>query len=92
MIEDDDQLDIDDIEIDIPEEKPKEQNMLAALNKEKLASKFMAFKVMKQMKTKSEKTNPKEEQQDEKVGSLDEIKRRYGFLSAVRTIYIHMSL
>lgn len=35
---------VDDIEIDIPGEKPKEQNMLAALNKEKLASKFMAFK------------------------------------------------
>lgn len=84
MDEDDDQLDIDDIEIDIPGEKPKEQNMLAALNKEKLASKFMAFKgkVLKQMKTKSEKTSPKEEQQDEKVGSVDEIKRRYGFSSA----------
>ncbi|XP_004287725.1 PREDICTED: uncharacterized protein LOC101298930 isoform X1 [Fragaria vesca subsp. vesca] len=84
MIEDDDQLDIDDIEIDIPGEKPKEQNMLGALNKEKLASKFMAFKgkVMKQMKTKSEKNPPKEEPQDEKVGSVDEIKRRYGFSSA----------
>ncbi|XP_050379667.1 uncharacterized protein LOC126797017 isoform X2 [Argentina anserina] len=84
MGEHDDQLDIDDIEIDIPGEKPKEQNMLAALNKEKLASKFLAFKgkVLKQMKTKSEKNPPNEEQYDEKVGSVDEIKRRYGFVSA----------
>ena len=49
-------------------------------------------KVMKQMKTKSEKNPPKEEPQDEKVGSVDEIKRRYGFSSAVRTIDIHISL
>lgn len=32
------------MDMDIPGEKPKEQNMLAALNKEKLTSKFMAFK------------------------------------------------
>ncbi|KAM5546984.1 hypothetical protein ABKV19_001488 [Rosa sericea] len=85
--EDDDQLDIDDIEIDIPGEKPKEQNMLAALNTEKLASKFMAFKgkVLKQMKSKNEKNPRKEEQPDEKVGSVDEIKRRYGFSSAETT-------
>lgn len=38
-----DDIDID-LDMDIPGEKPKEQNMLAALNKEKLASKFMAFK------------------------------------------------
>ena len=38
-----DDIDID-MDTDIPGEKPKEQNMLAALNKEKLASKFMAFK------------------------------------------------
>lgn len=42
------------------------------------------------MKTKSEKTSPKAEQQDEKVGSVDEIKRRYGFSSAVRTIHIYV--
>lgn len=42
------------------------------------------------MKTKSEKTSPKEEQQDEKVASVDEIKRKYGFSSAVRTIHIYV--
>lgn len=84
---DEDELDLDDIDIDmdmdIPGEKPKEQNMLAALNKEKLASKFMAFKgkVLKQMKSKTEKNSTKEEQQDEKVGQVDQIKRRYGFSS-----------
>ncbi|CAB4287974.1 unnamed protein product [Prunus armeniaca] len=84
---DEDELDLDDIDIDmdmdIPGEKPKEQNMLAALNKEKLASKFMAFKgkVLKQMKSKTEKNSTKEEQQDGKVGQVDQIKRRYGFSS-----------
>ncbi|CAN6541397.1 unnamed protein product [Malus baccata var. baccata] len=89
-VDDDDlQLDLDDIDIDmdmdIPGEKPKEQSMLAALNKEKLTSKFMAFKgkVMKQMKSKNEKNSGKqEEQQDEKVGQVDEIKKRYGFSSS----------
>ncbi|PQQ02003.1 uncharacterized protein Pyn_28589 [Prunus yedoensis var. nudiflora] len=89
---DEDELDLDDIDIDmdmdIPGEKPKEQNMLAALNKEKLASKFMAFKgkVLKQMKSKTEKNSTKEEQQDEKVGQVDQIKRRYGFSSSEANI------
>ncbi|XP_008241938.1 PREDICTED: uncharacterized protein LOC103340321 [Prunus mume] len=89
---DEDELDLDDIDIDmdmdIPREKPKEQNMLAALNKEKLASKFMAFKgkVLKQMKSKTEKNSTKEEQQDEKVGQVDQIKRRYGFSSSEANI------
>lgn len=89
---DEDELDLDDIDIDmdmdIPGEKPKEQNMLAALNKEKLASKFMAFKgkVLKQMKSRTEKNSTKEEQQDEKVGQVDQIKRRYGFSSSEANI------
>ncbi|ONH97306.1 hypothetical protein PRUPE_7G183000 [Prunus persica] len=89
---DEDELDLDDIDIDmdmdIPGEKPKEQNMLTALNKEKLASKFMAFKgkVLKQMKSKTEKNSTKEEQQDEKVGQVDQIKRRYGFSSSEANI------
>ncbi|XP_034223621.1 uncharacterized protein LOC117633893 isoform X2 [Prunus dulcis] len=89
---DEDELDLDDIDIDmdmdIPGEKPKEQNVLTALNKEKLASKFMAFKgkVLKQMKSKTEKNSTKEEQQDEKVGQVDQIKRRYGFSSSEANI------
>lgn len=34
----------DDIDLDDPGEKPKEQSMLTALNKQKLASKFQALK------------------------------------------------
>lgn len=34
----------DDIDLDDHEERPKDQNILAALNKQKLASKFQAFK------------------------------------------------
>ena len=41
---------------------------------------------MKQMKSKNEKNSGKqEEQQDEKVGQVDEIKKRYGFSSSVST-------
>ncbi|XP_007046503.2 PREDICTED: uncharacterized protein LOC18610648 isoform X2 [Theobroma cacao] len=77
--EDEVDLDIDDIDLDDPGEKPKEQNILATLNKHKL--KFQAFTAgkLKQMKVKNEKTITKEEQQDEKSSAVDQIKKRYGF-------------
>ncbi|GMI68258.1 DUO1-activated WD40 1, Tomosyn-like [Hibiscus trionum] len=77
--EDEMDLNIDDIDIDDPGEKPKEQNILAAFNKHKL--KFQAFTAgkLKQMKVKNEKTTPKEEPQDEKSSAVDQIKKKYGF-------------
>ncbi|XP_065855738.1 uncharacterized protein [Euphorbia lathyris] len=77
-------LDIDDIDLDDPEEKPKDQNILAAaLNKQKLASKFQAFKgKIKQMKVKNEKIINKEQEQDEKADVVDQIKKKYGFSSS----------
>ncbi|KAK9012346.1 hypothetical protein V6N11_040403 [Hibiscus sabdariffa] len=77
--EDEIDLNIDDIDIDDPGEKPKEQNILAAFNKHKL--KFQAFTAgkLKQMKVKNEKTIPKEEPQDEKSSAVDQIKKKYGF-------------
>ncbi|XP_024025786.1 uncharacterized protein LOC21390484 isoform X2 [Morus notabilis] len=81
-------LDIDDIDIDGAAEKPKEQNMLAAaLNKQNLASKFRVLKgKLKHGKTKNEKNSTKEEQQDEKAaGTVDQIKRKYGFSNANET-------
>ncbi|XP_012065395.1 uncharacterized protein LOC105628567 [Jatropha curcas] len=79
-------LDIDDIDLDDHEEKPKDQNILAALNKQKLASKFQAFTgKIKQMKVKNEKNINKEEQQDEKAGAVDQIKKKYGFSSSGET-------
>ncbi|KAJ4837935.1 hypothetical protein Tsubulata_022530 [Turnera subulata] len=84
MATDDDgiDLDIDDINLDDFEEKPKDHNILAGLNKQKLASKFQAFTgKIKQMKGKNEK-NIKEEQQDEKAGAVDQIKKKYGFSSS----------
>lgn len=72
-------LDIDDIDLDDPVEKTKDQNLLAALNKKKLASKFQAFTGrIKQMNVKNEK-NIKEEVKDEKTGAVDQIKKKYGF-------------
>lgn len=78
--EDDVELDIDDIDIDDPEVKPKGKTMMAALNKQKLTSKFQAFKgKLKEMNVKKEKVQAKEEPRDEKTGSVDEIKKKYGF-------------
>ncbi|KAJ9540847.1 hypothetical protein OSB04_027353 [Centaurea solstitialis] len=78
--EDDVELDIDDIDIDDPEVKPKGNTMMAALNKQKLTSKFNAFKgKLKEMNVKKEKVQVKEEPRDEKTGSVDQIKKKYGF-------------
>ncbi|KAK3023413.1 hypothetical protein RJ639_042801, partial [Escallonia herrerae] len=78
------ELDIDDIDVeDVGEKKPKGNPMVAALNKQKLSSKFQALKgKFKQMNVKNEKTPAKEEPQDEKAGSVDQIRRKYGYGSS----------
>ncbi|XP_061351439.1 uncharacterized protein LOC133296460 [Gastrolobium bilobum] len=81
--EDELELNIDDIDIDDHEEKRKEQSILGALNKKKLAGKFQALKGrLKEMKGNIQKTSGKEEQQDEQAGSVDQIKKKYGFSSS----------
>lgn len=78
--EDEVELDIDDIDIDGPQEKPKGNTIMAGLNKQKLTSKFNAFKgKLKEMNVKKEKVQVKEEPRDEKAGSVDQIKKKYGF-------------
>ncbi|KAG7015851.1 Syntaxin-binding protein 5, partial [Cucurbita argyrosperma subsp. argyrosperma] len=96
--EDKSALDIDDIELDDPVEKPKEQSKLAALNKQKLASTFNSLKgKLKQMKVKTEKNSAKEEQPDwnnaadNKAGAVDQIKKKYGFSSAGDTSVAKMA-
>ncbi|XP_071735341.1 uncharacterized protein [Rutidosis leptorrhynchoides] len=79
--EDEVELDIDDIDIDGPEHKPKGNTIMSGLNKQKLTSKFNAFKgKLKEMNVKKEKVHTKEEpHEDEKTGSVDQIKKKYGF-------------
>ncbi|XP_022145409.1 uncharacterized protein LOC111014861 isoform X2 [Momordica charantia] len=94
--EDKSALDIDDIELEDPVEKPKEQSMLGNLNKQKLASTFNSFKgKLKQMKVKTEKNSAKEEQPDwnpdNKAGAVDQIKKKYGFSSAGETSVAKMT-
>ncbi|RYQ81759.1 hypothetical protein Ahy_B10g100368 isoform D [Arachis hypogaea] len=82
--EDDLDLNIDDIDIDDHEEKHREQNKLGlgALNKKKLAGKFHALKgKLKEMKGNIHKTSAKEDQQEEQAGTVDQIKKKYGFSS-----------
>ncbi|PKI46525.1 hypothetical protein CRG98_033082 [Punica granatum] len=87
--EDDTDLNIDDIDLEDFEEKPRGQNMFAGLNKKNLSSKFLTFKgKLKTAKAKNDKNGIKEEQQDEKVGAVDQIKKKYGFAtSSVRIDY-----
>ncbi|KAL5706115.1 hypothetical protein ACHQM5_024323 [Ranunculus cassubicifolius] len=79
--EDEVELNIDDI--DFEDEKPKGQNTIAGINKQKIASKFLAIKgKLKQKMAKSEKIDVKAVQEDEKVDSIDQIKKKYGFASS----------
>ncbi|XP_071709612.1 uncharacterized protein [Rutidosis leptorrhynchoides] len=80
--EDEVDMDIDDIDIDGPEDKPKGKTLMAGLNKQKLTNKFNAFKgKLKDMNNKKEKVQVqvKEDSRDEKTGSVDQIKKKYGF-------------
>ncbi|KAL6959822.1 hypothetical protein U1Q18_039974 [Sarracenia purpurea var. burkii] len=73
-------LDIDDINLEDPGEKPKGYPLMAAINKQKFASRFQAIKgKLKEMKVKNGKVPAKEEPQDEKASAVDQIKRKYGF-------------
>ncbi|KAI3794329.1 hypothetical protein L1987_36958 [Smallanthus sonchifolius] len=84
--EDEVELDIDDIDMVGLEERPKGKTMMTGLNKKKLTSKFNAFKgKLKEMNVKKEKLQVKEEPQDEKTGSVDQIKKKYGFSSTGET-------
>lgn len=89
MDEDEVALDIDDIDLGDPQGKPKGNPIMAALNKQKLTSKFQALNKqisgkLKDMKGNNEKVQTKEvpikeEPQEEKAGSVDQIKKKYGF-------------
>lgn len=80
---DDVDLDIDDIDLDDQEEKPKGNNVMAILNKQKLASKFHSFKgKLKQMAVKNDKPAAHEEPHPEKAETVDQIKKKYGFSSS----------
>ncbi|KAG5530010.1 hypothetical protein RHGRI_030393 [Rhododendron griersonianum] len=82
MDEDEVALDIDDIDLGDPQGKPKGNPIMAALNKQKLTSKFQALNKQISVQTKEVPTKEvpiKEEPQEEKAGSVDQIKKKYGF-------------
>ncbi|CAN1215619.1 hypothetical protein LINPERPRIM_LOCUS301 [Linum perenne] len=76
-------MDADDIEIEDPVEKHKDQNILTSLNKQKLvmASKLQAFKgrVVKEINKKTHGSVNKEEEGG--GAGVDQIKKKYGFSS-----------
>ncbi|KAK9164722.1 hypothetical protein Syun_005624 [Stephania yunnanensis] len=70
----------DENEVELSIEKPKGRGMIAALNKQKITNKFQAIRgKLKQKMVKNEKLPAKEEPEDEKIGTVDQIKKRYGF-------------
>ncbi|KAK9129222.1 hypothetical protein Sjap_009709 [Stephania japonica] len=74
------ELSIDDIDLEDSEEKPKGRGMIAALHKQRISNKFQAIRgKLKQKMVKNEKVPAKEEPEDEKIGTVDQIKKRYGF-------------
>ncbi|KAF5189483.1 Transducin/WD40 repeat-like superfamily protein [Thalictrum thalictroides] len=79
--EDEGELNIDDI--DIEDEKPKGNTMMAAINKQKITSKFMSIKgKLKQKMIKNDKGSAKEEHEEEQEDTVNQIKKKYGFASA----------
>ncbi|XP_057530674.1 uncharacterized protein LOC130809064 isoform X2 [Amaranthus tricolor] len=78
-------LDIDDIDLDDQEEKPKGNNVRTLLNTQKLASKFQSFKGRLKQAVKTEKSSAQEEPQYEKAETVDQIKKKYGYSSSSPT-------
>ncbi|XP_027193278.2 uncharacterized protein [Cicer arietinum] len=77
------ELSIDDIDLEDHREIRKEQSLLGALNKMKLAGKYQALKGrVREMKGNNQRVPEKEEQQDEKAGAVNQIKKKYGFSSS----------
>ncbi|KAH6759635.1 hypothetical protein C2S51_000184 [Perilla frutescens var. frutescens] len=84
MNEENADLDIDDIEIEDPKEKPRGYPVIAGLNRQNITNKFQAIRgKLKHTKVKSEKVTVNEEPQDEKPGAIDQIKKKYGYASSV---------
>lgn len=76
------ELNIDDIDLEDHAEKRKEPHLLGAFNKN-LAGKFQALKGrLKEKKGNNQKASDNEEQQHEKTGEVDQIKKKYGFSSS----------
>ncbi|KAL5099676.1 hypothetical protein RYX36_004003, partial [Vicia faba] len=74
---------VDESKLESSLEIRKEQSILGVLNKKKLAGKFQALKgKVREMKGDSHKASDKEEQQDEKIGAVSQIKKKYGFSSS----------
>lgn len=76
-------LDIDDIEIEDPEEKQKGNPMVAVLNKQNLTNTFQALKgKFMPMKVKNDKAPISDAPQDGKADTVGQIKKRYGYTAS----------
>ncbi|KAK4416885.1 hypothetical protein Salat_2514000 [Sesamum alatum] len=81
--EEDADLDIDDIDIDDPKEKARGYQVIAGLNRQNITNTFQAIKgKLKNVKAKNDKVPINDEQQDEKTGAVDQIKKKYGYASS----------
>ncbi|GFP88150.1 syntaxin-binding protein 5 [Phtheirospermum japonicum] len=80
MYDSDVDLDIDDIEIEDPKEKPRGYLVVAGFNRHNITNKFQAIKG-KLKKGKTDKVPETDEPQDENTGAVDQIKKKYGYTS-----------
>lgn len=84
MNEENEDLDIDDIDIEDPKEKPRGYPVIAGLNRQNITNKFQAIRgKLKHTKVKNEKVPVNDEPHDEKTGAVDQIKKKYGYASSV---------
>lgn len=84
MNEENEDLDIDDIDIEDPKEKPRGYPVIAGLNRQNITNKFQAIRgKLKQTKVKNEKVAVNDEADEEKTGAVDQIKKKYGYASSV---------
>ncbi|KAL3838832.1 hypothetical protein ACJIZ3_023423 [Penstemon smallii] len=85
--EEDVDLDIDDIDIDDPKEKTRGGGggypVINGLNRMKITNKFQAIKgKLINAKAKNDKVPVNDEPHDDKAGSVDHIKKKYGYASS----------
>ncbi|KAK4393902.1 hypothetical protein Sango_1861000 [Sesamum angolense] len=73
-----------DIDIEDPKDKPRGYPVLAGLNRQNFTNTFQAIKgKLKHVKVKNDKVPINDEQQqDEKTGAVDQIKKKYGYASS----------
>ncbi|KAL1536891.1 hypothetical protein AAHA92_29467 [Salvia divinorum] len=83
MNDENEDLDIDDIDVEDPKEKPRGYPVIAGLNRKNITNTFQAFKgKLKNTKAKNEKVAANEVEEEKTGAAVDQIKKKYGYASS----------